>query len=122
MTSFAQMANVLSAVHVQVRIAAESIPTGLNRTERIRRLLKASSRPMTANEIAWDMDAHFPNFGSHLVWLLLKYEMEKGRIIFDKARATYSWNHNYETAEAAAIRSAEKLLRKQGYTEKAPTP
>jgi hypothetical protein len=115
MNPFIQMASVLSAAHLPAWTIDEPIPEGLNRTERIRRLLKASSRPVTANEIAWDMADHFPNFGSHLVWLLLKYEMEKGRVIFDKARSTYSWNQEYETAEAAAIRDALKLLKKHGY-------
>jgi len=93
----------------------DSIPAGLNRTERIRQLLRVSGRPLTANEIAWDMGDHFPNFGSHLVWLLLKYEMEKGRVMFDKGRGTYAWNFAYESAEQEALRQAEKLLKKHGY-------
>lgn len=97
-----------------------SIPPGLNRTERIRQLLRASGRPLTAHEITWDMEDHFPNFGSHLVWLLLKYEMEKGRITFDKGHGTYAWNHAYESAEQEEIRQAEKLLKKHGYKVSKP--
>lgn len=66
------------------------------------------------------MADHFPDFGSHLVWLLMKYEMEKGRVLFDKSRHTYAWNYDYDTAEAAEIRAAEQLLKKHGYTVKAP--
>jgi hypothetical protein len=100
----------------------EPIPEGLTRTEQIRRLIKGANRPLTAHEITWDMADHFPDFGSHLVWLLMKYEMEKGRVIFDKARGTYAWNHDYDTAEAAEIRAAIVFLRKNGYKVKAPTP
>jgi hypothetical protein len=104
------------------KTSGDTIPSGLNRTERIRQLLKKSGRPLTANEIAWDMEEHFPNFGTHLVWLLLKYEMEKGRVIFDKGRASYAWNAAYDSAEQTAIRNAEKLLKRHGYLITKPTP
>ena len=100
--------------------AMEALPKDLSRTERIRQLLKCAGRPLTAAEIAWDLSDHFPNFGSHLVWLLLKYDMQKGRVLFSGDR--YSWNHDYDTAEAVAIRAAVALLRKNGYKVKAPTP
>jgi len=97
---------------------AEAIPDGLTRTERLRRLLKTYRRPVTAAEIAWDMDDHFPDFGAHLVWLLLKYEISKGRVLF--ADGKYTWNREYETAEAQAIRAAVKLLKHHGYKVKEP--
>lgn len=92
---------------------AETAEPRLTRTERIRRLLKERNGPVTAAEITWDMAEHFPNFGSHLVWLLLKYDIAKGRVLF--AADKYSWNHAYETAEAQAIRDAVKLLKRSGY-------
>jgi hypothetical protein len=91
----------------------DEIPAGLSRTDRVRRLLKCAGRPLTAAEIAWDLEDHFPNFGSHLVWLLLKHDMQKGRVIFEEHK--YRWNHEYDTAEAAQIRAAASLLRKNGY-------
>ena len=91
----------------------EEIPAGLNRTDRIRQLLKCAGRPLTAAEIAWDLADYFPNFGSHVVWLLLKYDMQKGRVLF--ADNKYRWNHDYDTAEAASIRAAVSLLKKHGY-------
>lgn len=99
--------------------AMEALPKDLSRTERIRQLLKCAGRPLTAAEIAWDLNDHFPDFGSHLVWLLLKYDMQKGRVLFTDNK--YRWNHDYDTAEAAAIRAAAALLRKNGYKVKAPT-
>lgn len=118
MTSFAQMATALTA-HTAPAWSPEALPTGdMSRTERIRRLLKAAHRPVTAAEIAWDMDEHFPNFGSHLVWLLLKYDMAKGRVILRDG--LYSWNHDFDTAEQVAIRQAVKLLRSHGYAVREP--
>jgi hypothetical protein len=32
----------------------------------------------------------------------------------------YSWNHDYDTAEAAAIREAVLLLKKHGFKVKEP--
>lgn len=112
MNPFTQMASVLSAVNLPAW-NTEAIPDGLNRTDRIRQLLKEASRPVTANEIAWDMADHFPNFGSHLVWLLMKYDMQKGRVILEDGK--YRWNVDYDTAEAKSIRDAVQLLRKHGY-------
>lgn len=103
----------LQPVNVK-REDAEPMPAGLTRTERIRRLLKTYTRPVTAAEIAWDMADHFPDFGTHLVWLLVKYEIEKGRVLY--ADGKYTWNHEYETAEAQAIRDAVKLLKRHGFT------
>lgn len=118
MTSpFLHMASVLTATHMPTWNIEDPKPKGLTRTETIRRLLRSSSRPVTAAEIAFDMD-EFPNFGSHLVWLLLKYDIQKGRVTLDRGR--YSWNHAYDTAEATSIREAVKLLKTHGYRVKAP--
>jgi hypothetical protein len=118
MSTFTHMAAVLTTTTSPAWSMAALPPKGLSRTERIRRLLKAASRPVNAEEIAWDMDVEFPDFGVHLVWLLLKYDIQKGRVILDAGR--YSWNHAYDTAEAQAIRAAVKLLRAHGYTVKEP--
>jgi hypothetical protein len=108
----------LQPVHVLSAIQANDIEPGLTRTERIRRLLKQYPRAVTAAEIAYDMGDHFPDFGQHLVWLLLKYEIQKGRVLF--ADGKYAWSHEYDTAEAAAIRAAVALLTKHGYDIEAP--
>lgn len=116
---FVYMACNLTLQPVSNWISKSDVPEpGLSRTERIRRLLKASSRPVTTHEIAWDMADHFPNFGSHLVWLLLKYDIQKGRVILQDGK--YQWNHWYDTAEAQAIRDAVGLLQKHGYKVKGP--
>jgi len=99
---------------------ADAIEPGLKRTERIRRLLKATGAAMTDAEIAWDMADHFPNFGTHLVWLLLKHDISKGRVRQIRP-GLYRWNDEYDTAEAAAVRDAIKLLKTHGYRVKAPT-
>lgn len=116
---FIYMACSLTMQPIGNWISKADVPEpGLSRTERIRRLLKASSRPVTAHEITWDMADHFPNFGSHLVWLLLKYDIQKGRVILVDGK--YSWNHDYDRAESRAIRDALSLLKKHGYKVKGP--
>lgn len=80
MNPFGQIAATLTAHTVPAWDIAETKPKGLSRTETIRRLLKSASRPVTAAEIAFDMD-EFPNFGAHLVWLLLKYDIQKGSVL-----------------------------------------
>lgn len=118
MNPFTQMATTLTAKTVAAwNIDTDERPRGLSRTETIRRMLKAASRPVTAAEIAFDME-EFPNFGSHLVWLLLKYDISKGRVIFNEGK--YSYNPAFDTAEAAAIRDAVKLLRQHGYKVREP--
>lgn len=119
MNPFTQMATTLTAHAVSPWAIQEAMPEkGLSRTERIRRLLAAATRPVTAAEIAFDMDTEFPNFGAHLVWLLMKYDISKGRVLLRNGR--YSYNHDYDTAEASAIRAAENLLKRNGYQIKPP--
>lgn len=118
MNPFTQIAATLTAHTLPAWDVAEAKTKGLSRTETIRRLLKVASRPVTAAEIAFDMD-EFPNFGSHLVWLLLKYDLQKGRVLLEDGK--YRWNHAYDTAEAAAIRDAVKLLKSHGYKVKEPS-
>lgn len=113
MNPFTQMAATLARAHTPAWVSQVAPEPGMSRTERIRRLLKASSRPVTAAEICFDMAEHFPNFGSHLVWLLLKYDISKGRVTLDNGK--YRWNKEYETAQAQAIRAAIKLLEQHGY-------
>ena len=120
MNPFTQMAAALSVKHATAwgDISSPSEP-GVSRTERIRRLLKAASRPVTAAEIAFDMADHFPNFGAHLVWLLLKHDISKGRVRQIRA-GLYRWNEDYDTAQATALREATALLKKHGYQVKPP--
>jgi hypothetical protein len=98
---------------------AESISKGVSRTERIRQLLRLEGRAMTDSEIAFDLVDHFPDFGAHLVWLLLKYDIKKGRVLMIRP-GLYRYNEEFDTAEAEALRNAEKLLRSHGYKLKAP--
>jgi hypothetical protein len=117
MNPFAQLAATLTGRNVAAWNVEEVQPKGLSRTETIRRILKSASRPLTAAEIAFDME-HFADFGSHLVWLLLKYDMQKGRVILEDGK--YRWNHEYDEAEALEIRNAVKLLKRHGYKVKEP--
>lgn len=110
----------LQPVHTW-KAQADAIEPGIGRTERIRRLLKATGAAMTDAEIAWDMADHFPNFGAHLVWLLLKHDISKGRVRQIRP-GLYRWNDEYDTAHAAAVRNAVKLLKAAGYKVKAPAP
>ena len=112
---FVHMACALTLHHPRSWPAeSAAIEPGISRTERIRRLLKSTGAEMTEAEIAWDMADHFPNFGTHLVWLLLKYDIAKGRVKQIQA-GVYRWNAEYETAEAQALREATALLKKHGY-------
>ena len=117
---FVHMACALTLHHPRDWSAqSEAIEPGLSRTERIRRLLKSTGAAMTDAEIAWDMADHFPNFGTHLVWLLLKYDIAKGRVRMIRP-GLYRWNDDYDTAQATALREATALLTKHGYQVKPP--
>lgn len=119
---FVHMACALTLHHPRSWPAeSAAIEPGISRTERIRRLLKSTGSAMTDAEIAWDMADHFPNFGAHLVWLLLKYDIAKGRVRQIRP-GLYRWNDAYDTAHAAAIREAVKLLKAAGYEIKEPNP
>jgi hypothetical protein len=87
-------------------------PKSQTRVGGIRDLLKSEARPMTAAEIAFDVD--LPSHTQNLVWLLLKYDIQKGRVLF--SGGMYTWNAEFDSAEEAAIRAAIKLLKKSGYT------
>ena len=117
MNPFAKMATSLATRALPDWVQTEQNGKPLSRTETIRRHLKESGCAMTSEEIAFDLDDALPNFGSHLVWLLLKHDVKKGRIVFD---GRYSWNQDYDTAEATAIRAAVKLLKAHGYGVTAP--
>ena len=119
MNPFTQMATTLIATPAPAWLASDTAEiTGSNRTEHIRHLLRSARRPVSAAEIAFDMEEHFQDFGPSRVWLLLKYDMQKGRVILEDGK--YRWNHEYDTAEAAAIRDAVKLLKHHGYKVKGP--
>ena len=105
MNPLQQMAQALAQKAAYVQRTKVSTK-GMNKTETIRSLLKSSSRPLSAAEIAFDMD-EFPNFGAHLVWLLMKYDMQKGRVLLADGR--YTWNHEYDRQEAEELRAAIKL-------------
>jgi hypothetical protein len=113
MNPFEQMSKTLA--HRQpVTLVWQSglAPKSQSRVGTIRDLLKSEARPMSAAEIAYDVD--LPSFNQNLVWLLLKYDIQKGRVLF--SGGMYAWNAEFDTAEAGAIRKAIKLLKKSGYT------
>lgn len=117
MNPFIQMATALAKqasfpTAPAIRKHRSSEPT---RTDCIRNLLRESTRPLIAAEIAFDLD--LPS--SCTVWLLMKYDMQKGRVLLSDG--FYTWNHEYDTQEAAELRDAVKLLRKHGYKVKEPT-
>lgn len=116
MSSFTQMATVLAkqpAFPAAPRARTKQAQ-GETRTEGIRNLLREATRPLTAAEIAYDLD--LPT--SCTVWLLMKYDMQKGRVLL--ADGHYRWNHEYDRQEAEELRAAVKLLKKAGYQVKPP--
>ena len=115
MNPFEQIAATLTTRNAPAWNLEEVHLKGLSRTESIRQLLRAANRPVSAAEIAFDLE--LPS--SCTVWLLMKYDMQKGRVILQDGK--YHWSHAYDTAEAAAIRDAVKLLKSHGYKLKAPT-
>jgi hypothetical protein len=86
-------------------------PKSQTRVGAIRDLLKSQARPMSAAEIAYDVD--LPSHTQNLVWLLLKYDIQKGRVLF--SGGMYAWNAEFDSREEVAIRAAIKLLKKNGY-------
>ena len=115
MNPFAQMAETLAAKPTwpAAPAAHKHRAAGTTRTDSIRDLLREADRPMTAAEIAFDLD--LPS--SCTVWLLMKYDMQKGRVFL--IDGTYRWNHKYDQAEALEISAAVKLLKRNGYQVKA---
>lgn len=113
---FTQMATVLASqpAFPTATPVRKSRAGGVTRTDSIRDLLRESSRPLSAAEIAYDLD--LPS--SCTVWLLMKYDMQKGRVLLADGR--YTWNHDYDTMEAQELRDAVKLLRRYGYTVNGP--
>lgn len=116
MNAFKNMASSLTAVNPSPWSSTEKQVKPVSRTETIRQLLKAVGRPMTAEEVVWDVD--FPNFGTDSVWFLMKNDIKKGRVLLENG--LYSWSQEYESAEATAIRDAKKLLELHGYVVHAP--
>lgn len=111
MTSFCAMANDL--IRAPVAAMVEDVPVkSETRTGAIREVLKNSGRAMTAAEIAYVVD--WPSFDTSLVFLLLKHDIAKGRVLVP-VRGKYQWNYDWDTAEAAAVRAAIQLLQRHGY-------
>jgi hypothetical protein len=116
MNPFTQMAGVLSRPSFPTAPAVRKRREGITRTDSIRELLRDATRSLTAAEISFDLD--LPS--SCTVWLLMKYDMQKGRVLL--ADGHYRWNYEYDSQEAEELRDAVKLLKKHGYTVKAPAP
>ena len=116
MNPFAALATELTRKTAQAWSIGEAPKRPQSRTANIRALLKASSKPMTAFEIAYDVD--LPSFTSNLVWLLLKHDVRLGRVVLDDNK--FSYNHEWDSALAASLRDAEKLLKRHGYKVNAP--
>ena len=118
MNPFDQMTQTLARQPVKSAWQPGLEPKSQTRVGAIRDLLKREARPMSAAEIAFDVD--LPSFNQNLVWLLLKYDIQQGRVLF--SGGLYAWNAEHENAEASAIRKAIKLLKKSGYTITKDTP
>lgn len=116
MSPFDQMCADLAAKHAFPTAPATTTPKakGPSTTGAIRDLLKKAHRPMTAAEIAFDMALE----GSGTVWLLMKYDLQKGRVLL--VDGLYRWNHDYDLAEAIELRAAVKLLKRAKYQIKPP--
>ncbi len=113
MNPFEQMTKALERKQrVQTSWQPGTQPKSKSRTGSIRELLKSTGRPMSAAEIAFDLD--LPSHTQNLVWLLMKYDIKMGRVLLQDGM--YSWSVKHESAEAAAIRAAIRLLKKNGYT------
>lgn len=112
MNPFEQMSKSLARQPVKTHWQQDMAPKSQSRVGSIRDLLKSTGRPMNAAEIAFDVD--LPSFNQNLVWLLLKYDIQKGRVLF--SGGLYAWNPAFDTAEEISIRAAIKLLKKSGYT------
>jgi hypothetical protein len=113
MNPFEQMANSLKRqAPAKSFWQPGSAPKSQTRVGAIRDLLKSEARPMTAAEIAFDVD--LPSHTQNLVWLLLKYDIKKGRVLLSEG--LYTWNAEFDSREEVAIRAAIKLLKKNGYT------
>lgn len=112
MNPFEQMAAVLAKREPPRRQACAPRVTSTSRTGAIRDLLKAEGRPMSAAEIAYDVD--LPSFNQNLVWLLLKYDIAKERVIYLDGK--FEWSTEYDSEHNVQIRAAIKLLEKSGYS------
>lgn len=113
MNPFEQMTKALERKQrVQTNWQPGTQPKSKSRSGSIRELLKSTGRPMSAAEIAFDVD--LPSHTQNLVWLLLKHDIKMGRVLLQGS--LYAWNFEHESAEATAIRAAIKLLKKHGYT------
>ena len=112
MNPFEQMSKALARnQRVQTTWQAGEAPKSKTRVGGIRDLLRSTARPMSAAEIAFDID--LPSHTQNLVWLLLKHDIKMGRVLLQGS--LYAWNFEHESAEATAIRAAIKLLKKHGY-------
>jgi len=112
MNPFEQLTKTLTRQPLKTVWQPGLAPKSHTRVGVIRDLLKREARPMSAAEIAFDAD--LPSFNQNLVWLLLKYDIQQGRVLFSDG--LYAWNAEHETAEVTEIRKAIKLLKKSGYT------
>jgi hypothetical protein len=89
-------------------------PKAQGRTASIRAVLRQAGRPMSAAEILFDAGDDLPyTANSSLVSMLLKWDIQQGRVTFEDGR--YCWSSETEADEAEAVREALKLLRRRGY-------
>lgn len=86
---------------------------GATRLGRIRDLLRDHG-PLPAANIAVQTDLQHTS----LVGALLKNDLHQGRVTLRAGR--YHWNHSFDEAQAQRIKAAAQLLRRHGYTVKAP--
>ena len=93
MNPFEQMSKSLARYQPGKSLRTPGVePKSQSRVGAIRDLLKTEARWMSAAEIAYDVD--LPSFNQNLVWLLLKHDIQKARVVL--SGGMYFWNAEYD--------------------------
>lgn len=87
---------------------SEGAPKRVNKTEAMRNYLRANGKA-TAPDLAMEADVE----QTGLVGALLKTDLQRGRIFMRDGR--YHWNPEHDERQAAEVRQAIALLKRQGY-------
>ena len=111
MSTFTQMAAVLSVTNWPAIPKTDPGTPGISKTERMRQYLREHG---WANSSTLAMEADAPQ--TALVGALLKGDLSKGRVIRDGNG--YRWNRAFDDRTADRIKRAVALLRRHGYEVK----
>ena len=114
-TPFTAMAKALARRYPAPPVPApECGARGQTLTASIRELIRQHG-PLSSLSIAATLEID----GSRgLVYALLKNDLQKGQIEFSEGK--FYWNHDHDEGLAKRIKQAAALLRKHGYSIKAP--